>query len=98
MAHFISIINCLDKDFPEGGWDLLIPQVNMTLNMLRPCAGVNEAHWAYSYIYGAFDFNAHPLAPLGCRAFVHKRSIKNGGRCGGWGNKGKIGYYILISH
>ena len=92
-AHFISIINGLIKDFPEGEWDVLIPQVNMTLNMLRLC-GVNEAHLAYSYIYSAFHFNTHPLTPLGCRALVHKYSIKNGGRRGGWGNKGKIGYYI----
>ena len=92
-AHFISVINGLDKEFPEGAWDLLLPQTNMTLNMLRPC-GVNEAHSAYSYIYGAYDFNAHPLAPLGCRAIVHERSIANGGRRGSWGNRGKAGYYI----
>ena len=92
-AHFIAIINGLDRDFPEGGWDLLLPQVNMTLNMLRPC-GVNEAHSAYSYMYGTYDFNAHPLAPLGCRAIVHERSIGNGGKRPSWGNHGKIGYYI----
>ena len=92
-AHFIAVLNGIDRDFPEGGWDLLLPQVNMTLNMLRPC-GINPAHSAYAYMYGAFDFNAHPLAPLGCRAIVHERSIGNGGRRAGWGNKGKIGYYI----
>ena len=92
-SHFISIMKGLDNEFPEGGWDLLIPQVNMTLNMLRPC-GVNEAHSAYAYIHGAFDFNAHPLAPLGCRAIAHERSITNGGRRPSWGDRGKVGYYI----
>ena len=92
-AHFISIINGIDQEYPSDGWDLLMPQVNMTLNMLRSC-GVNPAHSAYSFIYGAFDFNKHPLAPLGCRAIVHQRSIANGGKRGSWGNRGKIGYYI----
>ena len=92
-SHFISIINGLDKGFPAGGWDLLIPQVNMTLNMLRTCS-VNTAHSAYSYIHGTFDFDAHPLAPLGCRTIVHQRRVHNGGSRGGWGNKGKTGFYI----
>ena len=39
-AHFISLLNGLDVNFPEGAWDHLLPQTNTTLNMLRPC-GVN---------------------------------------------------------
>ena len=92
-SHFISTLNGLDRDYPASAWDLLLPQVNMTLNMLRTC-GVNPAHSAYSYIHGAYDFSAHPLAPLGCRAVVHERSIANGGKRGSWGNRGKVGYYI----
>ena len=92
-SHFISIINGLDNTFPRNAWDLLIPQTNMTLNLLRAC-GVNAAHSAYSYVHGPLDFNAHPLAPLGCRAIVHQRRTMNGGKRGTWDNKGKIGYYI----
>ena len=92
-SHFISIINGLDKGYPPGGWDLLIPQVNMTLNMLRTCP-VNPVHSAYSYVHGAYDFSAHPLAPLGCKAIVHQRRIHNGGTRPSWGNKGKTGYYL----
>ena len=92
-SHFISILNGVDPDFPEGAWDYLVPQANMTLNMLRPCT-VNEAHSAYSYIYGPYDFNAHPLAPLGCRAVVHQRASGRGGKRGAWENRGKHGYYI----
>ena len=92
-SHFISIINGLDHRFPQGAWDLLLDQVNITLNLLRPCR-VNPKHSAQAYIHGAYNFDAHPLAPLGCRAVVHERSIKNGGTRGSWGNRGKIGYYI----
>ena len=92
-SHFISIINGVDEQFPKDAWDYLIPQVNMTLNLLRPC-GVNPAHLAYSYVHGPFDYDAHPIAPLGCRATVHEKSIRNGGKRGTWGNKGQLGYYI----
>ena len=92
-SHFISIINGIDVGYPRDGWDYLIPQVNMTLNMLRKCS-VNPAHSAYSYIHGAFDYNRYPLAPLGCRSIVHEKTIRNGGKRGSWDNKGQIGYYI----
>ena len=92
-SHFISTLNGVDKDFPAGAWDLLIPQTNLTLNLLRPCT-VNDAHSAYSYVYGPYDFNAHPLAPLGCRAIVHQRAIGSGGSRCSFDDRGKVGYYI----
>ena len=92
-GHFISVLNGLDRDFPKEQWDLIMPQVNMTLNMLREC-DINPAHSAYSYVNGAFDFSAHPLVPLGCRTVVHERSIANGGCRTTYGNRGKIGYYV----
>ena len=92
-SHFISILNGVDPNYPADAWDHLIPQTNMTLNMLRKC-GVNQNHSAYSYIHGPFNFDAHPLAPLGCRAIVHQRATGRGGKRGGWDNRGKIGYYV----
>jgi hypothetical protein len=92
-SHFISVLNGVDKDYPKRAWDYLIPQTNMTMNMLRQCT-INPAHSAYSYIYGPYDFNAHPLAPLGCRAIVHQRAVGKGGKRGTWENRGKVGYYI----
>lgn len=91
--HFISVLQGVDDEFPADQWDRLIPQANITLNLLRPCT-VNEFHSAYAYIHGIYDFNAHPLAPLGCKAIVHQRTIKEGGRRTTWDNHGKIGYYI----
>ena len=92
-SHLISIINGADERYPDDAWDYLIPQTNITLNLLRECS-INPAHSAYSYIYGPYDFNAHPLAPLGCRAIVHERASGKGGKRGSWGNRGKIGYYV----
>ena len=92
-SHFISIMNGLHKDYPANGWDLLMPQMNLTLNLLRECK-VNPSHSAYSYIYGTFDFSAHPLAPLGCKAIVHDRAIGKGGKRHTWANRGREGFYI----
>ena len=33
--HFISTLQGTDPDYPENGWDLLMPQINITLNLLR---------------------------------------------------------------
>ena len=92
-SHFIAILNGLDSRFPEGAWDELIPQTNLTLNLLRTCS-VNPAHSAYSYIHGAFDFSAHPLAPLGCRAIFYEHATGKGGKRGSWANRGKVGYFV----
>ena len=92
-SHFISIINGVDTGYPADAWDQLIPQTNMTLNLLREC-NMNPKHSAYSFVHGPFDFNAHPLAPLGCRAIVHQKASGKGGKRGGWDNRGKVGYYI----
>ena len=92
-SHFISILNGVDDDYPEGAWDYLIAQTNLTLNILRTCR-VNPAHSAHSYLYGPYDFNAHPLAPLGCKAVIHERATGKGGKRSTWGNRGKTGYYI----
>ena len=60
----------VDDNCPPGAWDCLVPQTDVTLNVLRPCT-MNEAHSACLFIHGPHDFNACPLAPLGCRTVVH---------------------------
>ena len=34
-AHFLSILAGVAPDFPRNLWDLLLPQTELTLNMLR---------------------------------------------------------------
>ena len=33
-AHFLSILAGIGEDFPKNMWDLMIPQTEMTLNLL----------------------------------------------------------------
>ena len=84
-SHFISVLNGVDKGFPKIAWDYLIPQTNMALNMICRC-GIKPAHSAYSYVHGLYDFDAHPLAPLRCRAIVHQRATGRGGKSSTWAN------------
>jgi hypothetical protein len=46
-------------------WHRLLPQIELTLNMLRP-ANVRQTISAHSYVHGIHDYNRMPLAPLGC--------------------------------
>eukprot|EP00532_Pseudo-nitzschia_australis_P014697 CAMPEP_0168284554 /NCGR_PEP_ID=MMETSP0141_2-20121125/23578_1 /TAXON_ID=44445 /ORGANISM="Pseudo-nitzschia australis, Strain 10249 10 AB" /LENGTH=143 /DNA_ID=CAMNT_0008228585 /DNA_START=853 /DNA_END=1284 /DNA_ORIENTATION=- len=55
------------------GWDLLMPQINITLNLLR-ASRVNPKLSAYTQVHGPFDFNKTPLAPLGCKIVIHDRA------------------------
>ena len=34
--HFLSVLATCDAEFPIVEWDCLLPQAEMTLNMLRP--------------------------------------------------------------
>ena len=68
--HFISILCGTSESFPMHLWDKLLPQAEMTLNMLRP-ARVAPNISAYAYMHGQHDFNAHPLAPMGMETEIH---------------------------
>jgi hypothetical protein len=70
--HFKAILAGTDDSFPLHLWDKLLPQAEMTLNMLRP-SNVSPHISAYMYAYGNHDFNAHPLAPLGCAVQIYER-------------------------
>ena len=68
--HFKAGLVIADPKFPLTEWDRLIPQANITLNLLRT-ARTNPNLSAYAYIYGNFDFSATPLAPPGTKLVAH---------------------------
>ena len=65
----------LDPDFPLREWDPLLPQIELTLNLLRT-AKVNPKLSAYEVLEGAFDYNKTPLAPPGYKVLVHESTDK----------------------
>ena len=69
--HFITILCSTHPDFPMNLWCRLLPQSEMTLNMLRPCR-FNPKMSAYTALEGEFDYNSTPLAPLGSKVIAFK--------------------------
>ena len=76
-AHFLSILAGTADDFPLTLWDRLLPQAEITLNLLRQ-ANANPKLSAYAYMCGPFDYNRMPLAPMGCKVQIHERPANRG--------------------
>jgi hypothetical protein len=75
--YLISILHGCDSNFPAWLWCQIIPQVVMTLNMLQR-SRINPKLSAYTQIFGVFDYNRTPLAPIGTRTVVHQRTTQQG--------------------
>ena len=68
--HFIAALATVDMHCPLQLWDAFLPQVELTLNMLR-FSRRNPNKSANQEVYGSFDFNKMPLAPLGTKALIY---------------------------
>ena len=68
-------------------WDQLLPQAEITLNLLG--AQLNPKLSAWAQLHGTFDFNRTPLAPPGIHVIVHE---KPGNRTS-WSPHGLDGWY-----
>jgi len=69
-AHFIAGLCSTHKEFPLNLWDRILPQAQMTLNMLR-ASNVNNKISAYETIFGKYDFSKTPIAPPGTKSITH---------------------------
>ncbi len=86
--HYISTIATSDSKFPLQLWDHLTPQVENTLSILRPSC-INPEISAYEAVYGPYDWNRFPLAPLGCKAVIYESPEAQSS----WGSKGTNTWY-----
>jgi hypothetical protein len=75
--HLIAILHGCDRKFPAWLWCQIIPQVVMTLNMLRH-SRINPRLSAHTQIFGIFYYNRTPLALIGTRTVVHERTSQQG--------------------
>ena len=88
-AHFIAILAGLPASFPIRLWCELLPQAELTLNMLRP-SHARPMVSAHTYLFGAFDFNRTPLAPIGCEVQCHEKP----GNRGTWAEHSVDGWFL----
>eukprot|EP00804_Cyclotella_cryptica_P017378 CCRYP_020245-RA/>CCRYP_020245-RA protein AED:0.38 eAED:0.38 QI:0/-1/0/1/-1/1/1/0/351 len=62
-SHFLSVLAGVADDFPLELWDKLLPQTEITLNLLRQ-SNATPTVSAYAHLNGPFDYNRMPLAPM----------------------------------
>jgi len=91
-AHFLSILAGTADDFPNNLWDRLLPQTEITLNLLRQ-SNATPTVSAYAHMCGPFDYNKMPLAPMGCQVQVHEKTDKRGT----WAYHSVDGWYLATS-
>ena len=87
--HFIAGLCSTDPKFPLHLWDRLIPQAELTLNLLRG-SRLNPRLSAWAQLHGPFDFNRTPIAPPGIRVIIHEKpSVRRS-----WAPHGVDGWYL----
>ncbi len=88
-ARFISALATTDSKFSLQLWDRLMPQVEATLNMLRPLR-IDPTISAYKAIHGPNNWNWFPLAPPGCKAVIYEAPESRGS----WASHGTDTWYV----
>ena len=74
-THFINFFSGTAKEFPMHLWDLVIPQAEWQLLLIRQ-TNANPKLSAYAYLYGPPNYNAKPFVPIGMDTLIHKKSSK----------------------
>jgi hypothetical protein len=87
--HFLAILAGVDAAFPPYLWDYLLPQTELTLNLLCQST-INPQISAWNFFQGPFDFNKTPLGPVGCRVLIHAKPATRQS----WDFRAKNGFYI----
>ena len=75
-AHFLSTLAVIAPIFPNKLWDLILPQTDLTLNLLSKST-LNPKISAWEYFQGLFDYNSTPLRPLGCPVMIHSKTYNH---------------------
>ena len=91
-AHFLSVLAGTAESFPMHLWDRLLPQTEITLNLLRQ-SNATPTVSAYAHLSGPFDYNKMPLAPMGCEVQVLEKPDKRGT----WAYHSVDGWYLNTS-
>ena len=92
-AHFLSVLAGTSQYFPPSLWDRLLPQAEITINLLRQSNATPNV-LAYDHLIRPFDYNKMPLPPMGISVQVHEKIYKRGTRAYHTFNE----WYLATSH
>ena len=92
---YIAALATNNVNFPLHLWDKLTPQVQTCLNLMQH-SPIDPSKLAYETLCGPYNWNRHPLAPLGCKAVLYE----DGNTRGSWASRGVDGWYLgpLMDH
>jgi hypothetical protein len=85
----VAGISSVDATFPLHLWDRLLPQAEITLNLLRT-SRLHPQLSAAAHFHGLVDYNKTAFDPPGCKIIPHE---KPGKRCT-WAPRGQHGYSL----
>jgi hypothetical protein len=87
--HFVAGLSSVDPTFPLHLWDRLLPQAEITLNLLRTSI-LHPQLSAAAHFHGLVDYNKTYFAPPGCKIVAHKKP----GKRRTWEPHGQHGYSL----
>jgi hypothetical protein len=87
--HFVTGISSVDPTFPLHLWDRLLPQAEITLNLLRT-SRLHQQLSAAAHFHGLVDYNKTAFAPPGCKIIAHEKP----GKRRTWAPHGQHGYSL----
>jgi hypothetical protein len=70
--NFVAGLASVDPDFPLHLWNRLLPQAELTLNILRTSRQHPQLSAAAHY-HGLVDYNKTAFAPTGCNIIAHEK-------------------------
>jgi hypothetical protein len=82
-------ISSVDPAFPLHLWDRLLPQAEITLNLLRT-SRLHPQLSAAAHFHGLVDYNKTAFAPPGCKIIAHEKP----GKRRTWAPHGQHGYSL----
>jgi hypothetical protein len=87
--HFVAGLSPVDPTFPLHLWDRLLPQAEITLNLLRT-SRLHPQLSAADHFHGLVDYKKTYFAPPGCKIIAHEKP----GKRQTWAPHGQYGYSL----
>jgi hypothetical protein len=87
--HFVAGLSSVEPSFPLHLWDRLLPQAEITLNLLRT-SRLHPQLSAAAHFHGLVDYNKTAFSPPGCKIIAHEKP----GKRRTWAPHGKHGYSL----
>jgi hypothetical protein len=88
--HFVAVLSSVNPTFPLQLWDRLLPQAEVTLNLLRTLR-LHPQLSAAAHFHGLVDYNKTAFSPPGCKIIAHEKPVKRRT----WAPHGQHGYSLV---